>query len=79
MQYFRYRHFYADLYSLAWWKGHIRIAFGEESVSEKEYWRTAVVLEPRNVKRLIKSLQRTLEIIEPVPPPVEPGKDKPGG
>ena len=72
---------YADIYTLSWWKGHIRIAFGEESVSENEYWRSAVVMQSRDVKRLIKSLQRALERIEPAPIPASTPlseKDAPG-
>jgi hypothetical protein len=55
---------YSDRFWFSWWKNHIRLAFGEYSIRDGEYWRFVVLLETADIKRLITRLQRALVLLE---------------
>jgi hypothetical protein len=50
---------YVDAVWMTYWKGHVRVTFGESGVSEVT-WRVAIVLEEKDVETLIQRLQTVL-------------------
>ena len=55
---------FVDTFHTTYWKGHVKIVFGEESVGEEDYWRIAILMQAPKVKRLIARLQKTLKTLE---------------
>lgn len=55
--------FYVDTWYYNWWPTGLRLTFGER-LSGKSYYRTAIMLDVPEIKRLIKGLQEVIDDID---------------
>jgi hypothetical protein len=56
---------YVDKFHTVYWKGHVRLALGERSPYDQTYWRYSILLETKDVERLIEQLQSSLKKAQP--------------
>ena len=55
---------YTDHFQILYWKGHLRIAFGETSLRSDIHWRYAVLLEEESARDLVRRINRVLKIMD---------------